>query len=193
MKSLLAAVAAFALAGSAQAAIIGPDLSAFGTESGNSGQFTIESTAYITSFSLLHNPRQDRWVVSDDGLVNLFFDAESSSWPGSVAKIRRIPTGFIAYWTPPPATSVLHYAGCVEGSCGYTETLDYFSTIMFAADFAPGSEGETWTFKNSISPEHLAGIPEASTWAMMIIGFAGVGTTLRARRRTLVLRPALAR
>ena len=183
MKSLIAAIAAFALAGSAEAAIIGPDLSAFGTESGNSGQFTIESTAYITHFSLFHNSRQDRFVVSDDGLVNLFFDAESTSWPGSVPTIKRIPTGFIAYWAPPPATSVIHYPGCVEGSCGYTETLDFFSTIMFAADFAPGSEGQTWTFKNSISPEHLPGIPEPSSWAMMIVGFLGVGSAIRVRRR----------
>ncbi len=196
MKSLGVTIAALALAftgSAAHAAVVGPSLFVGGTESGESGAFTIETTGYITDFTLLHFPRQDRWIVSDDGLVDLFFDAESSDWPGAVAKIRRIPTGFIAYWTPPPATSVLHHAGCIEGSCGYTEKLDYFSTIIFGADFAPGSEDETWTFKNSISPEHWAAIPEPSTWAMMIIGFAGVGTALRARRRALVLRPALAR
>ena len=36
----------------------------------------------------------------------------------------------------------------------------------------------------------LAAVPEASTWAMMLIGFAGVGVAVRRRRSAVVARPA---
>jgi hypothetical protein len=35
-----------------------------------------------------------------------------------------------------------------------------------------------------------AAVPEPATWAMMIIGFGGVGATLRNRRRSAMLQVA---
>jgi hypothetical protein len=58
-------------------------------------------------------------------------------------------------------------------------------------DFVPGTAGPNqffvFAFQNSdlpgYTPQTVAGVPESSTWAMMILGAAGVGGVLRWRRR----------
>ena len=43
----------------------------------------------------------------------------------------------------------------------------------------------------SLEGRSTGGVPEASTWALMLVGFGGMGSVLRASRRRMV--PALAK
>jgi hypothetical protein len=63
--------------------------------------------------------------------------------------------------------------------------------VSFAA-LDPGSRYENWTFASQdIVPIGGGGVPEPSTWAMMLVGFGGLGAVLRRRRRDVVaLAPA---
>ncbi len=52
-----------------------------------------------------------------------------------------------------------------------------------------GGGDESWGVDNiniSADLRSVGGIPEPATWAMMIVGFAGVGSALRSRRKALV-------
>ena len=46
--------------------------------------------------------------------------------------------------------------------------------------------GGNYILASGTATGDIPGIPEPATWAMMIIGFAGVGAALRSRRRTAV-------
>ena len=41
-----------------------------------------------------------------------------------------------------------------------------------------------WTFVSEVSFFGTPGVPEPSTWAMMLLGFGGIGWQLRRRRRS---------
>jgi hypothetical protein len=72
-----------------------------------------------------------------------------------------------------------HFGGAGPGG-------DY--TVLYLFDF--GTEGASSVnlgangFSNGvIVPPPPGAVPEPATWAMMLLGFAGIGLTLRARRR----------
>ena len=43
-----------------------------------------------------------------------------------------------------------------------------------------------WYYEVHFNPQSLNFVPEPATWALMIMGFAGVGAALRNRRKGLV-------
>jgi hypothetical protein len=47
--------------------------------------------------------------------------------------------------------------------------------------------GSAETFNVSLVGTPTSGVPEPATWAMMLIGFAGVGAALRRRARAQVI------
>lgn len=70
-------------------------------------------------------------------------------------------------------------AGAIE------EALAVNSAIPGGAVFnMPTFDGDTLTFK-SVNPQ-TGGVPEPATWAMMIMGFGGIGATLRRRRMAAI-------
>jgi len=55
----------------------------------------------------------------------------------------------------------------------------------FTAGTGAGNENQdivNWSFSNTLS---LAGVPEPATWAMMLMGFGGMGAAMRTRRKAL--------
>jgi hypothetical protein len=59
------------------------------------------------------------------------------------------------------------------------ENVD-LSTSTFSTTFGEEEEGSTWGGTWRL----MAPVPEPAAWAMMLLGLAGVGTSLRRRRRT---------
>lgn len=71
-------------------------------------------------------------------------------------------------------------------------------------DFVPATAGQNMfyvfgftdadlaKYGASFTPEQIAAVPEASTWAMIITGFFGIGLLASRRRKQPVLQPALA-
>ena len=58
---------------------------------------------------------------------------------------------------------------------------DINGVFVSVANLDPGSRYENWTFASQdIVP--TGGVPEPATWAMMLIGFGGLGAALRRRR-----------
>jgi hypothetical protein len=72
-------------------------------------------------------------------------------------------------------------AGGVSPFSG-TVTLAQNGTI----DFRVNRAGEIWNDSTGLSAR-VAAIPEPAAWLLMILGFGGVGATLRARRRNVAV------
>ncbi len=74
----------------------------------------------------------------------------------------------------------------VEGS---TVTADNASTgalILADESWAVGRSANFTVMTNVNGVQNVAGVPEPTTWALMLVGFAGLGSTLRASRRHLL-------
>lgn len=66
----------------------------------------------------------------------------------------------------------------------HTANQDYFNSSFFGANFTnANNEGVFSTFSSGvIGTVGAGGVPEPSTWALMLVGFGGLGASLRMRR-----------
>ena len=46
-----------------------------------------------------------------------------------------------------------------------------------------GGNDDSWGIDNLSVTSSTGGVPEPATWALMLLGFGGLGTALRSRRR----------
>ena len=83
----------------------------------------------------------------------------------------------------PRATGL--YTGTILNDHGYlTGSNLWFSFEDSNSRF--GGIGARSTFASASSFNVSGGVPEPSTWAMMLLGFGAIGTTLRRKRRVTV-------
>ena len=70
----------------------------------------------------------------------------------------------------------------------HTADKDYFNSGFFGANFTNAdNEGVFSTFSSGvIGTVGAGGVPEPSTWALMLVGFGGLGASLRMRRNAVV-------
>jgi hypothetical protein len=59
--------------------------------------------------------------------------------------------------------------------------------IQILAEFVSGPESEGLDNVSLTSGPVVSGVPETSTWAMMILGFAGIGAMTYGRRKSALL------
>jgi len=69
------------------------------------------------------------------------------------------------------------------GSFSFTGTGSP-TTLTLAA--VTGGNGGVFFDKLSVQTDGAGAVPEPAAWALMIVGFGGVGATIRARRRMIV-------
>jgi hypothetical protein len=104
------------------------------------------------------------------GLYNFFV---GTSTDGTVFNNVVVSGGTPATTTifaPPPASVIQQFNIPLLANTAYTVTIGGTSTYESAA------------ISGNITI-HPAAVPEASTWAMMLLGFAGTGMVIRRRRR----------
>jgi hypothetical protein len=72
-----------------------------------------------------------------------------------------------------------------------TGSDDHFATgaggYLFAADIYDEGTGLTYNVAAKYAEKIMTAVPEPQSWALMILGFGGMGAVLRARRRNLAL------
>jgi hypothetical protein len=128
--------------------------------------FTLPASVSFTSFALL--PSGDNFPLGDTGATGYieFFLAGNSvfSTTGSATSSSQIP---MAVFVTPPDNIAYNF--------------DSF-TAVFTIDAVggPATLDQAVMTYNLASP---AAVPEPATWAMMIIGFGGVGALMRRRRQ----------
>lgn len=72
---------------------------------------------------------------------------------------------------------------CVFCFFGFTSTNPFLSVTLNSG--TQGAGGESFTLNNlQIASATTGAVPEPTTWAMMLIGFGGMGVALRRRRKT---------
>lgn len=92
------------------------------------------------------------------------------NFPGSAITTGQTASGFLVLDTGATATTAINwFAFAAQGN-------DSAADGHFNSDGNPGFEGQV---------SAGAGVPEPAAWALMILGFAGVGAGLRSRRGAL--------
>jgi hypothetical protein len=62
-------------------------------------------------------------------------------------------------------------------------TVSGLSLTGSSLTLTPNDNPNAWTFISEVSFGGVAGVPEPGTWAMMLVGFGGLGALLRSRRK----------
>jgi hypothetical protein len=90
-----------------------------------------------------------------------------------------------------PATEPTTFTGTLVGGGTVTQTFDVsnasFQTYLFSGGFS-GLTSLSWTATTE-TPQfaniNVSTVPEPATWAMMLVGFGGLGAMLRSAKRKL--------
>jgi hypothetical protein len=215
MKKFLAgvaAVAALALAGSAQATIYNLDqdgcssgcgLSSYGTvtvtgEGTTSLHFVVslDPTVWFNQAGGGHDTFA--WSLVGDPTITVSnlpstFEANASQAAGSHHENGFGDFGYIVNWVGPPTNNgslgVQTLTFDVTGLVNLT--LDPNDDIFMTVDITRGANGPTGVIGGTLCTDEDCGgpgpgggpVPEPATWAMMLLGFGGMGAILRRNRR----------
>jgi hypothetical protein len=130
--------------------------------------FTIGTTTYAANTSLLHGTFTNAWIQGA-------FDS------GSVNATTQLAGGTVHY-----TSSVIPLLAGAAAPRSFALTLLDVSPGFSAA---PGNALTTFSADGTGNFSIGAAVPEPATWALMVLGFGGLGATLRSRRR----QPGMAR
>jgi hypothetical protein len=187
-------------------------LVALAATSANATPFTLDYTVtdvgsnFQYNFELILDNHDGSWVAGQGINWLIVGDAQNSPSPFPVSLFfTTVPTGAVNAWSGGFHNGPnLCWGGLGSGYCvsnNYTpkavgDTLSFVglsSTFLGAGDLLwsnlGGSNGEVQASFETANFEGISPVPEPSTWAMMILGFCGLGF-LAYRRRDSTLRIA---
>lgn len=133
-------------------------------------------------------------VINETTPINTFIENVAGDLVSLQATIGGVTYNFVPAnvtvdlgTTGNPATQIFYglsgaSTGVVTLPSGPTETLDlggFGFNIITTSPGGPNLDNGSFT----IGPAFVASVPEPSTWAMMILGFAGIGAMTYRRRR----------
>jgi hypothetical protein len=213
----VAAAAALALAGSAHATVYNLDqdgcssgcgLSSYGTvtvtgEGTSSLHFVVslDPTVWFNQAGGGHDAFA--WSLDGDPTITVSglpstFETNGSQAPGSHHENGFGNFDYIVSWVGPPTNNgslgVQTLTFDVTGLVNLT--LDPNDTIFMTVDVTRGANGPTGVIGGTLCTDertcgHEGGgggpVPEPATWAMMLMGFGGLGAMLRRNRRQAAL------
>ena len=92
---------------------------------------------------------------------------------------------YLALYPLAKLTNATSGLGGIRFDVGFASPNDQFNGYVDAFTIGIAGSNTTFDFENTVSA-----VPEPSTWAMMILGFAGVGFMAYRRKDRLALRAA---
>jgi hypothetical protein len=164
-------------------------------------------TDAVTGKSLLSSFPDEIWIVNQ--FEPLKFEIVTTFQPVATRIIGIPPaTGIIGIFGDPPLPGAPAYS-FQPGSPSFIQTTDvsnqltnngenfFFSGYFTASGFGKidstviDNAGNDWTLGSFANPgsiiDVLPNAPEPSTWAMLLIGFAGIGAMTYRRRKSVML------
>lgn len=149
---------------------------------GGNGTHQIDNVNGYTDFVLLQFSRSVHLEGLGLNLYSPYNDTDSSAWNGSAI-------------TPATWNSTINLAGATldaslwsntagGSSSGYRNiSANGFSQVwLVSASVLTTDRNDGFKLSSIIVTPQVIATPEPATWAMMIIGFGGIGATLRRRR-----------
>ena len=137
------------------------------------GQLTVGPGAFSGSFTFYSTVLASANFTLDSSTTGTTFNSATLTAPGGGV------TPFNVLNAANPASWYLNNALILAGSS---------STNLYTIDFAGNTNSDNTavlTGNVSVTP-----VPEAKTWAMMLLGFGAIGMALRGRRRTVLAQVA---
>jgi hypothetical protein len=126
-----------------------------------SGYGYFDNNLYYPTFTIWHNPPQNTYG---------FFETLSGTFS--------LVNGTITSWNLGGYTHQVGCGGgpgCSLGSSYASTTTGSDSAGLAAYGFNFLGESSGTSFESGVWTEQVAAVPEPSTWAMLLIGFAGIG------------------
>jgi hypothetical protein len=146
----------------------GAGFSAWGTPGLGFGDATYEGSAPADLFAV-------SFVVDHTGAT---FDEAPSTTPGGYTELTRMTVNGVA-WTPVFLDSGNEVDFYAPAGDSLNDGQQYFVNVIFNQKTLSGAN-------IGFSAVFLTAVPEASTWAMMIVGIAGIGGAMRTMRRKVL-------
>ena len=122
-------------------------------------------------------PATDFFISFLTSGTGTFINTAPSPGPGGYNEFTRMTVNGVA-WTPSysPGTDPLEVDFTAPAGTELVNGEDYFVNVVFTTGDLSGANA-------GFSAVYSSSVPEASTWAMMILGAAGVGGAMRSARR----------
>jgi hypothetical protein len=130
----------------------------------------------------------DPWT----GSFTITYDPSLASTSGSLTAFSSdLPGGYGTFvWAFDSLQQLLIGDSCIGSSCSVTTGFNQAAiNITFAEAFITTTTNPQGFFGSSTSTivTQVASVPEPSTWAMMILGFAGIAAMTYRRRKSAML------
>ncbi len=195
---LFAALLGFAALSTSAKAELVIDITQQGSNVVASASGSLFTQDLITGLSTFINPAvsgSDGAILMGSGSVTVFgaqlsgpLSFGSGVAVGASSTNSAVPFGFVANTGNPAAEAILLPTGYASGtSLSGTDTFD--NTTISALGLTPG----TYTYDFGSGPfadsvvVNIAAVPEPATWALMLLGFAGIGAMAYRRRNQMAI------